>query len=142
MTFSPVFSARCSSRIFSAGMPRATIISLMNALSPSVMGQRNVEFDELRLRAVRRISLADSIFGACHMTDAQNKPGAPALPVANFPKQAVVVIHGMGEQMPMDTIKRFARAAWQTTTGLATKDLPNPTEVWSKPDVRTGSREL
>ena len=76
------------------------------------------------------------------MTDAQNKPGAPALPVANFPKQAVVVIHGMGEQMPMDTINRFVRAAWQTTTGLATKDLPNPTEVWSKPDVRTGSLEL
>ena len=76
------------------------------------------------------------------MTHGQDKPDAPALPVARFPKQAVVVIHGMGEQMPMDTIKRFVRAAWQTTTGLATKDLPNPTEVWSKPDVRTGSLEL
>jgi len=67
---------------------------------------------------------------------------APNHPVANFPKQAVVVVHGMGEQMPMDTIKAFVRAAWQTTTGLATPDLPNPTEVWSKPDVRTGSLEL
>jgi hypothetical protein len=44
--------------------------------------------------------------------------------------------------MPMDTIKAFVRAAWQTTTDLATTDLPNPTEVWSKPDVRTGSLEL
>jgi hypothetical protein len=76
------------------------------------------------------------------MTHGQDKPDAPALPVAHFPKQAVVVIHGMGEQMPMDTIKRFVLAAWETTTGLATKDLPNPTEVWSKPDVRTGSLEL
>jgi hypothetical protein len=34
-------------------------------------------------------------------------------PPANFPKQAVVVIHGMGEQQPMDTITAFVRAAWQ-----------------------------
>ena len=59
------------------------------------------------------------------MTNGQNKSDAPALPAAHFPKQAVVVIHGMGEQMPMDTIKRFVRAAWETTTGLATPDLPN-----------------
>jgi pimeloyl-ACP methyl ester carboxylesterase len=72
----------------------------------------------------------------------QQPPAAPAGPVANFPKQAIVVIHGMGEQMPMDTIKGFVRAAWETVTDLATKDLPKPTEVWSKPDVRTGSLEL
>jgi hypothetical protein len=63
-------------------------------------------------------------------------------PIAHFPKQAIVVVHGMGEQMPMDTIKAFVRAAWQTTTDMATTQLPNPTEVWSKPDVRTGSLEL
>jgi hypothetical protein len=34
-------------------------------------------------------------------------------PVSKFPKQAVVVIHGMGEQMPMDTIKGFVRAVWE-----------------------------
>jgi pimeloyl-ACP methyl ester carboxylesterase len=67
-----------------------------------------------------------------------------ALPVSHFPKQAIVVIHGMGEQMPMDTIKGFVRAVWETETGLAfeDKDIPNPTAVWSKPDVRTGSLEL
>jgi hypothetical protein len=48
----------------------------------------------------------------------------------------------MGEQMPMDTIKGFVRAAWETVTGLATDKLPDPTEVWSKPDGRTGSLEL
>jgi hypothetical protein len=27
--------------------------------------------------------------------------------------QAIVAIHGMGEQRPMDTIKAFVRAVWQ-----------------------------
>jgi len=66
------------------------------------------------------------------------QPPAPP-PVANIPKQAIVVIHGMGEQMPMDTLKGFVHAAWETTKGLAEG---NPREVWSKPDVRTGSLEL
>jgi hypothetical protein len=77
------------------------------------------------------------------MNKDQNQPAAAVgLPVANFPKQAIVVIHGMGEQMPMDTIKGFVRAAWETVTGLATDKLPDPREVWSKPDGRTGSLEL
>ena len=62
--------------------------------------------------------------------------------MAHFPKQAIVVIHGMGEQMPMDTIKGFVHAAWETVTDLTANGLPNPAEVWSKPDVRTGSLEL
>jgi hypothetical protein len=62
-------------------------------------------------------------------------------PVANFPMQAVVVIHGMGEQKPMDTIRSFVRAVWETATDL-TANEPNSTEVWSKPDVATGSLEL
>lgn len=65
-----------------------------------------------------------------------------AKPVSRFPKQAVLVIHGMGEQMPMDTIKSFVRAVWETDTVITANGLPNPAEVWSKPDVRTGSLEL
>ena len=65
-----------------------------------------------------------------------------AKPPASFPKQAVVVIHGIGEQVPMDTIKAFVRAAWETDPNIANKEMPNPTEVWSKPDLRTGSLEL
>jgi hypothetical protein len=80
------------------------------------------------------------------MGDVEVPPPAAApatgLPVSHFPMQAIVVIHGMGEQMPMDTIKGFAEAAWETETGLAVQNLPNPTEVWSKPDTRTGSLEL
>jgi hypothetical protein len=72
-------------------------------------------------------------------------PQAPAAanhPVAHFPKQAIVVVHGMGEQMPMDTIKGFVHAAWETVTDLTANGLPDPAEVWSKPDVGTGSLEL
>jgi hypothetical protein len=57
-------------------------------------------------------------------------------------KQAVVVIHGMGEQRPMDTIKSFVKAVWETDTVITAKGLPNPRQVWSKPDARTGSLEL
>src|SRR6185295_4600226 len=47
--------------------------------------------------------------------------------------QAVVVIHGMGEQIPMDTIKGFVDAVWQRDDEITANGLPNPTEVWSKP---------
>jgi len=56
--------------------------------------------------------------------------------------QAVVVIHGMGEQRPMDTIKAFVKAAWETDEVITANKLPHPTQVWSKPDIRTGSLEL
>src|SRR3954470_20490823 len=65
-----------------------------------------------------------------------------ARPVTHFPMQAVVVIHGMGEQKPMDTIRDFVRAVWETAGGLTDPAVPNSTEVWSKPDVATGSLEL
>jgi len=56
--------------------------------------------------------------------------------------QAVVVIHGMGEQIPMDTIKGFVHAVWQTDDSITPNRFPHPTEVWSRPDGRTGSLEL
>src|SRR6516162_483839 len=56
--------------------------------------------------------------------------------------QAVVVIHGMGEQIPMDTIKGFVHAVWQTDDSITPHGFPHPTEVWSRPDGRTGSLEL
>ena len=63
-------------------------------------------------------------------------------PHAHFPKQAVVVIHGIGEQIPMDTIKSFVRAAWETDAEVSHNGMPDPAEVFSKPDLRTGSLEL
>src|SRR5215471_3917574 len=56
--------------------------------------------------------------------------------------QAVVMIHGMGEQIPMDTIKKFVDAVWKKDEVITANGLPDPTEVWSKPDARTGSLEL
>jgi hypothetical protein len=56
--------------------------------------------------------------------------------------QAVLVIHGMGEQIPMDTIKDFVNGVWQKDDAITANGLPGPTQVWSKPDARTGSLEL
>jgi hypothetical protein len=70
------------------------------------------------------------------------QPSADGAPKAHAAMQAVVVIHGMGEQRPMDTIKAFVRAVWETDEDITRNGLPNPTQVWSKPDERTGSLEL
>jgi len=71
--------------------------------------------------------------GPISQPDQASQPAQPAAamgqPVSSFPKQAIVVIHGMGEQMPMDTIKGFVRAAWETVTDLTANGLPNPAEV-------------
>jgi hypothetical protein len=63
----------------------------------------------------------------------------PAVPPA---KQAVLVIHGMGEQRPMDTIKGFVQAVWESDTVITKNGLPHESRVWSKPDARAGSLEL
>jgi hypothetical protein len=55
-------------------------------------------------------------------------------------KQAVVLIHGIGEQRPMDTLRGFVRAVWS-----ADEDLHNPyagDAIWSQPDTVSGSFEL
>jgi hypothetical protein len=44
-------------------------------------------------------------------------------------KQAVVMIHGIGEQQPMDTIKSFVRAVWETDTGIAPKWDPEAQNI-------------
>lgn len=55
-------------------------------------------------------------------------------------KQAVVLIHGIGEQLPMETLRGFVDAVWSQdatvhhSRGVAT--------VWSKPDDISGSFEL
>ncbi len=56
-------------------------------------------------------------------------------------RQAVVIVHGMGEQRPMDTVRDFARAVLSSKTGAKGSDAQEP-EFWSRPDGRTGSLEL
>lgn len=68
-------------------------------------------------------------------------------------KQAVVIIHGMGEQIPMDTLNGFVEAVWTTDPDLVDPNKPDPNSgvtprpevrnaAWSKPDPRNRSYEL
>lgn len=61
-------------------------------------------------------------------------------------KVAVVVIHGMGEQRPMETLRGFVRTLWERDESLFA-DLEQPkdhknSDTWSKPDRVSGSSEL
>ena len=80
------------------------------------------------------------------------------------PKQAVVLIHGMGDQVPMESIEGFVQAVWTSDEGLARQDQshqdddaaasdqsdqsdaeadnPKANISWHKPDFITGSSEL
>ena len=62
--------------------------------------------------------------------------------VSSFKMQAIVLVHGMGEQRPMDTVKSFADAVWTSDDTVTRNGHSNPGEIWSKPDTRTGSLEL
>ncbi len=55
-------------------------------------------------------------------------------------KQAVILIHGIGEQVPMDTLRSFVKAVWTTDDSLRTEYAPSTT--WSKPDQMSGDFEL
>lgn len=55
-------------------------------------------------------------------------------------KQAVVLIHGIGEQVPMDTLRGFVRAVWTTDENVRNPYVPD--QVWSKPDTVSHNYEL
>jgi hypothetical protein len=60
-------------------------------------------------------------------------------------KIAVVMTHGMGEQVPMQTLRGFVRAAWVTNIVAQWSHTPageNPADIWFMPDPQTGSLEL
>jgi hypothetical protein len=74
------------------------------------------------------------------MADAPVQAAAAARRVRPQPgRQAVVIIHGMGEQRPMDTVRDFVKTTWG---GDAVLNAGNAAQVWNKPDTRTGSLEL
>ena len=95
--------------------------------------------DNLSLEIFRRGSRLMPVAPVDAMID-PSSAGHASAPHADM--QAVVVIHGMGEQRPMDTIKAFVRAVWETDAVITANGLPHPSQVWSKPDLRTGSLEL
>jgi hypothetical protein len=55
------------------------------------------------------------------------------------PKTAVVVIHGMGEQRPMETLRGLVSALWTRDRDITG---PRTASIYSKPDQITGSFEL
>lgn len=62
-------------------------------------------------------------------------------------RQAVLVIHGMGEQVPLETMRSFVETVYQRDTGLGATVIDDPdlgpvNQVWTVPDTATGSSEL
>ncbi len=61
-------------------------------------------------------------------------------------KIAIVVIHGMGEQRPMHTLRGFIETLWERDASLFEDldELPGyeKSDTWSKPDRISGSAEL
>ena len=55
-------------------------------------------------------------------------------------KQAVVLIHGVGEQVPMDTLRGFVQTIWTDDDSLRREKVPQ--KVWSKPDDASKNYEL
>lgn len=56
-------------------------------------------------------------------------------------KQAVVVIHGMGEQIPMETLRSVVKTVWETDSEVCSQGS-DENQIWSKPDRRNRSFEL
>ena len=61
--------------------------------------------------------------------------------MSNKKNQAVIIIHGMGEQKPMDSLRGFVEAVWSSD-----EDVQNPhisgESTFSKPDYASRSFEL
>jgi hypothetical protein len=58
-------------------------------------------------------------------------------------KQAVVVVHGMGEQWPMSTLRGFVEGVWTRDPKVVeAAGHSNGAKTWISPDERTGSHEL
>jgi hypothetical protein len=81
---------------------------------------------------------------------ARKKTEGPNADAQRVKKQAVVVIHGMGEPVPMQTIRSFVDAMWVTDESLISRNRPDSNNgqqrtdnpVWDKPDRRNRSFEL
>jgi hypothetical protein len=63
-----------------------------------------------------------------------------AAPSPTHAKRAVVVIHGIGNQSPMTTLRGFVEAVWTSASGLA-RGGEKP-RTWAKRDPMSGNYEL
>jgi len=64
--------------------------------------------------------------------------------VAEARRQAVLLIHGIGEQRPMDTLRGFVDTVWRRDTDIQNRYAAANADavVWSKPDTVSESFEL
>ncbi len=73
-------------------------------------------------------------------------PKAVATPASKKapPSQAVVIVHGMGEQRPMGTLRGFVQAVWSSDPTRAPPYAAGAriNQSWITPDSRTKSHEL
>ena len=70
-----------------------------------------------------------------------DKPQDPAEPAERVRrKQAVVIVHGMGEQRPLETLRGFVEAVWGSKP--VPRAEPSGDDVWLVPDMRAGLTEL
>ncbi len=73
-------------------------------------------------------------------TVAAEPDAAGAAPETRKRKQAVVIVHGMGEQKPLETLRGFVETVWGAAP--IPRDEPSPDDVWLVPDMRAGLKEL
>ena len=57
-------------------------------------------------------------------------------------RQAVLLIHGIGEQKPMDTLRGFVRTMWRTDESVQRQHGSDRDGVWSKPYTLSENFEL
>ena len=58
-----------------------------------------------------------------------------------MPKQAVLIIHGIGNQRPMDTLRQFVRTVWSDDASLH-RDHAQAAGMWSIPYPLSQNFEL
>ncbi len=61
--------------------------------------------------------------------------------MAKSKRQAVLLIHGVGEQRPMDTLRGFVQEVWGRNTPVH-REGPGADAVWSKPYTLSENFEL
>ena len=69
---------------------------------------------------------------------AANKLASPA----TAGKQAVVLIHGIGNQTPMETLRPFVETVWTSETANLSPKSPGQHLTWSQHDRKSGDMEL
>ena len=72
---------------------------------------------------------------------------SPPDPVQEPPppsRQAIVIVHGQGQQRPMGTMRDFVRTLWTTDGGLQPPMAPGTVErdIWVVPDGKSGLLDL